>query len=62
MQDNGPVLNKRPMPHTTAGSPVDSKQMLNLQYNNPTRLYANSSADSALPAQMSGLHIAPAQR
>ncbi|XP_010210944.1 PREDICTED: PDZ and LIM domain protein 4 [Tinamus guttatus] len=61
LQDNGPVLNKKPIPSPGGGTPVDNKQMLNLQYNNPTRLYANSSAEPGLPAQLSGLHIAPSQ-
>uniref|UniRef100_A0A7M4ESQ6 PDZ and LIM domain protein 4 n=2 Tax=Crocodylus porosus TaxID=8502 RepID=A0A7M4ESQ6_CROPO len=60
-QDNGPAQSKRPVPHTAGGSPTDSKQMLNVQYNNPTRLYANNNAESSLPAQLSGLHIAASQ-
>ncbi|CAM5159972.1 unnamed protein product [Natator depressus] len=57
-QDNGPTQSRRPVPYAPGGSPSDSKQMLNLQYNNPTRLYPNNNVESGLPAQMSGLHIA----
>ncbi|XP_037763188.1 PDZ and LIM domain protein 4 [Chelonia mydas] len=57
-QDNGPAQSRRPVPYAPGGSPSDNKQMLNLQYNNPTRLYPNNNVESGLPAQMSGLHIA----
>ncbi|NXX54922.1 PDLI4 protein, partial [Scopus umbretta] len=60
-QDNGPAQSRRPMPHGASGNPVDNKQMLNVQHHHPTRLYANSSSESALQGQLSGLHIAPAQ-
>uniref|UniRef100_A0A8D0GSL2 PDZ and LIM domain protein 4 n=1 Tax=Sphenodon punctatus TaxID=8508 RepID=A0A8D0GSL2_SPHPU len=59
-QDNGPVQNRRPMSYSAGGSPVD-KQMLNMQYNNPTRQHANNNVESNLPAQMSGLHLASPQ-
>ncbi|XP_013928285.1 PREDICTED: PDZ and LIM domain protein 4 [Thamnophis sirtalis] len=60
-QDNGPVPNRRPMAFSPGGSPTDSKQTLNLQYNHPSRLYANNSPDSSLPSQMSSLNITPPQ-
>ncbi|XP_009960312.1 PREDICTED: PDZ and LIM domain protein 4, partial [Leptosomus discolor] len=60
-RDNGPAQSRRQMPHGAGGSPVDNKQTLNVQHHHPTRLYANSSSESALPGQLSGLHIAPAQ-
>lgn len=50
------------MPHGAGGSPMDNKQMPNVQHHHPTRLYANSGSEAALPSQLSGLHIAPAQR
>lgn len=51
------------MPPGAGGIPTDNKQMLNVQqHHHPTRLYANSGPESALPGQLSGLHIAPAQR
>lgn len=61
LQDNGPAVGKRPMPHTAGGSPVDSRQALSLQHSQPGRPHA-SSADAALPLQLSGLHISPSQR
>ncbi|XP_030359644.1 PDZ and LIM domain protein 4 isoform X2 [Strigops habroptila] len=59
-QDNGPAQSRRTMPHVAGGSAMDNKQMLNVQHHHPNRLYANSSSESALPGQLSGLHIAPA--
>ncbi|XP_026714284.1 PDZ and LIM domain protein 4 [Athene cunicularia] len=60
-QDNGPAQSRRPMTPGTGGSPMENKQMLNVQHHHPTRLYANSGSESALPGQLSGLHITPAQ-
>ncbi|NWU58474.1 PDLI4 protein, partial [Dromas ardeola] len=60
-QDNGPAQSRRPMPHGAGGNPVETKQMVNVQHHHPTRLYANSGPEAALPGQLSGLHIAPAQ-
>ncbi|XP_039934399.1 PDZ and LIM domain protein 4 isoform X1 [Hirundo rustica] len=59
-QDSGPAQNRRSMPHGSGGSPMDNKQMLNMQHHQPTRLYANNSSEVALPGQLSGLHISPA--
>lgn len=50
------------MPPGAGSSPVDNKQVLNVQHHHPTRLYANSGSESALPSQLSGLHITPAHR
>ncbi|NWQ83465.1 PDLI4 protein, partial [Columbina picui] len=60
-QDNGPAQSRRSMPHGVGGSPMDNTQMLNMQHHHPTRLYPNSGSEAALPGQLSGLHIAPAQ-
>ncbi|XP_063148400.1 PDZ and LIM domain protein 4 [Candoia aspera] len=60
-QDNGPAPTRRPMAFSPGGSPTDNKQISNLQYNNPSHLYANHSPDSSLPSQMSGLHITTPQ-
>lgn len=60
-QDNGPAVGKRPMPHAAGGSPVDSRPALSLQHPQPSRPHASSSADAALPLQLSGLHISPSQ-
>ncbi|XP_064017581.1 PDZ and LIM domain protein 4 isoform X2 [Pogoniulus pusillus] len=58
-QDNGFAQSRRSSPHGAGGSPIDTKQMLNVQQQqHPTRLYTSSEA--ALPGQLSGLHIAPA--
>lgn len=62
LQDNGPAVGKRPVPHAAGGSPVDSRQALSLQHCQPSRPHASSSADAALPLQLSGLHISPSQR
>lgn len=62
LQDNGPAVGKRPMPHAAGGSPVDSRPALSLQHPQPSRPHASSSADAALPLQLSGLHISPSQR
>ncbi|NXP81591.1 PDLI4 protein, partial [Ramphastos sulfuratus] len=63
-QDNGFAQGRRSLPHGAGGSPTDTKQMLNMQQQQqqqqPTRLYTSSSSESALPGQLSGLHIAPA--
>ncbi|NXY35431.1 PDLI4 protein, partial [Pomatorhinus ruficollis] len=59
-QESVPAQSRRSMPHGSGGSPMDNKQMLNMQHHQPTRLYANSSSESALPGQLSGLHITPA--
>ncbi|NXJ92186.1 PDLI4 protein, partial [Corythaixoides concolor] len=60
-QDNGPAQSRRPVPHGAGGSPTDNKQLLNVQHQqHPTRLHANPGSESALPGQLSGLHIAPA--
>ncbi|NWV01969.1 PDLI4 protein, partial [Upupa epops] len=60
-QDNGPAQSRRPVPLGSGGSPTDHKQ---LQNHHPSRLYSSSSsssgAESALPGQLSGLHITPA--
>jgi len=61
-QDNGPAQGRRPVPPGAGGNPMDTKQMLNVQHHHPTRLYGQSGCESALPGQLSGLHIAPAQR
>ncbi|KQK77061.1 hypothetical protein AAES_150931 [Amazona aestiva] len=61
-QDNGQAQSRRTMPHVAGGSAMDNKQMLNVQHHHPNRLYANSSSESALPGQLSGLHISPAHR
>ncbi|KAM9373437.1 PDZ and LIM domain protein 4 [Phaethornis superciliosus] len=52
-QDNGPAQARRPMP------PLDKQQMLSMQHHHPPRLHGTSGSESALPAQLSGLHIAP---
>lgn len=60
LQDSVPAQSRRSVPHGSGGSPMDSKQMLNMQHHQPTRLY--NSSESALPAQLGGLHITPAHR
>nr|XP_009930720.1 PREDICTED: PDZ and LIM domain protein 4 [Opisthocomus hoazin] len=60
-QDNGPAQGRRPVPPGAGGNPMDTKQMLNVQHHHPTRLYGQSGCGAALPGQLSGLHIAPAQ-
>ncbi|NXK86780.1 PDLI4 protein, partial [Formicarius rufipectus] len=54
-QDNGPAQSRRSMPPGVGSSPLDTKQ-----HHQPPRLYANSGSESALPGQLSGLHITPA--
>ncbi|KFV64621.1 PDZ and LIM domain protein 4 [Dryobates pubescens] len=58
-QDNGFAQSRRPS--GAGGSPMDNKQTVNVQQQQqqPTRLYTNSSSESALPGQLSGLHISP---
>ncbi|XP_050168048.1 PDZ and LIM domain protein 4 [Myiozetetes cayanensis] len=56
-QDNGPAQSRRSMPHGGGGSALDKQQV---QHHQPPRLYANSGPESALPSQLSGLHISPA--
>ncbi|XP_060096481.1 PDZ and LIM domain protein 4 [Heteronotia binoei] len=60
-QDNGLIPNRRPATFSPGGSLTDNKQISNLQYNNPTRLYTNNNTDSSLPSQMSGLYITASQ-
>ncbi|NWI88149.1 PDLI4 protein, partial [Pitta sordida] len=55
LQDNGPAQSRR-----SGGSPMDNKQVLNMQHHQPPRLYPNSGSESVLPGQLSGLHISPA--
>ncbi|NXH11333.1 PDLI4 protein, partial [Bucco capensis] len=55
-QDNGPAPNRKPL---AASSPMDPKQMLNMQQQLPTRVYPSSSSEAALQGQLSGLHITP---
>ncbi|XP_071614688.1 PDZ and LIM domain protein 4 [Heliangelus exortis] len=52
-QDNGPAQARRSMP------PLDKQQMLSMQHPHPPRLHGTSGSESVLPAQLSGLHIAP---
>ncbi|NXI43641.1 PDLI4 protein, partial [Galbula dea] len=60
-QDNGPTQSRRSVPHGSGGSPMDNKQLVNMQQQqHPARLYPNSSSESALQGQLSGLHISPA--
>ncbi|NXF93731.1 PDLI4 protein, partial [Eubucco bourcierii] len=62
-QDNGFAQGRRSLPHGAGGSPTDTKQMVNMQQQQqqqPARLYTSSGSESALPGQLSGLHIAPA--
>ncbi|XP_077183008.1 PDZ and LIM domain protein 4 [Paroedura picta] len=60
-QDNGPIPIRKPATFSPVGSPTDNKQISNLQYNNPTRLYTNNNTDSSLPSQMGGLYITASQ-
>ncbi|KFU92296.1 PDZ and LIM domain protein 4, partial [Chaetura pelagica] len=53
-QDNGPAQSRRSLPT------MEKQQMLNVQHHHPPRLHSSSSSESALPAQLSGLHISPA--
>ncbi|NXQ27994.1 PDLI4 protein, partial [Alaudala cheleensis] len=59
-QDSVPAQSRRSMPQGPGGSPMDTKQVLNVQHHQPTRLYANSSPELALPSQLSALHISSA--
>ncbi|NXG54503.1 PDLI4 protein, partial [Hemiprocne comata] len=52
-QDNGPAQSRRSLPT------MDKQQMLNVQHHHPPRLHGSSGSESALPAQLSGLHITP---
>ncbi|XP_030067401.1 PDZ and LIM domain protein 4 [Microcaecilia unicolor] len=61
-QDNiclGSTHNRKSAPVSPA-SPNGSKPVLNMQYNNPSKLYSNN-MEANLPAHMSGLQIASPQ-
>ncbi|XP_042308818.1 PDZ and LIM domain protein 4 isoform X2 [Sceloporus undulatus] len=61
-QDNGPVVNRRTATFSPGGSPTDNRQLSNVQYNNPTRLYTNNNADPSLPSHADPLRSLPRNR
>ncbi|XP_029439715.1 PDZ and LIM domain protein 4 [Rhinatrema bivittatum] len=62
VQDNvspGSTQHRKSVP-VSPGSPSGSKPMLNMQYNNPAKLYSNN-VEASLPTHMSGLQIGSPQ-
>uniref|UniRef100_V9KFQ1 PDZ and LIM domain protein 4 n=1 Tax=Callorhinchus milii TaxID=7868 RepID=V9KFQ1_CALMI len=57
----GSSHNRKPMPFAAGGNIIETKQLVNAQYNTPAALYANDIVDTTLQGKLSGLHVTSPQ-